>query len=106
MAPRKESELKVSRKKHPKLLERRVEKNGMKEYLSRLQGVQKKLVEKQSKLKAKLNLAEHSSPGQGKQTMDQLRQVNLRLARFNAWVQIYIQTKLADPAWDAANSRN
>ena len=64
------------------------------------------LVKQQAKLKAKLNLVEHNNPGEGKPTMDQLREVNRLLEMFIVWTQIYIETKLADPAWDAANTGN
>ncbi|XWS27584.1 hypothetical protein CRYUN_Cryun26dG0128900 [Craigia yunnanensis] len=103
MAPGKESKLKVSKRKHFKSLEiRKDENNGIKD-LKRLQAVREALVKQQAKLKEKLNLAEHNSKPI---LMDKLRLVNRRLARFNAWTQIYIETKLADPAWDAANKAN
>ena len=82
-----------------------VKKNGIKD-LKRLKAVLEVLVKQQAKLKVKLNLVEHDSLGEGKPTTDQLWEVNRRLAKFNAWTQIYIETKLADPAWDAANTGN
>ncbi|XWS10634.1 hypothetical protein CRYUN_Cryun38cG0013300 [Craigia yunnanensis] len=97
MAP-KESELKaVSKKKQFKLL---VKKNRIRDLKLESLGKQ------QAKLLAKLNLVELYSPGEVKTTMDQLREVNRRLEKFNAWAKIYIETKLADPAWDAANIGN
>ncbi|KAK6231076.1 hypothetical protein QUC31_002594 [Theobroma cacao] len=97
MAPRKESEPNVSKKKHFKFLDRKVEKNGMKE-LKHLEAVLKALLKRQAKLQAKLD-----RPGERKPTMEQLQRVNDQLARFNAWTQQYIETKLADSAWDASN---
>ncbi|XVF77918.1 hypothetical protein PTKIN_Ptkin14bG0086800 [Pterospermum kingtungense] len=108
MAPRKESELKVSEKKHFKLMERRVHEKKEIKKLKRVKAKIEGLLKQQAKLKAKLKLAlaEHKSEGEIKPTMDKLREGNRRLARLNAWSQIYIATKLGDPAWVAANTGN
>ena len=81
---------------------RQVKKNGIKD-LKRLKAVLDALVKQQAKLLAKLNLAELYSPREVKPTKDKLRKMNRRLSRFNARTKIYLETKLADPAWDAAN---